>query len=120
MEQHIEYFDFAANLARAEAIALAPDATAGVDRYNDECARRGDMLDAAKASDIADLAAASLEATDLQTLAALSDWFIDEILRGGHAALIAHAKESGGYFTEALLRAAKAKAEDEWETRYFK
>lgn len=119
MDNHIDYFDFAASLARSQAMRHSSE-TADIDRYNDELALRGDMLDAAKDSDIADLAAASLESTDQRTLAALSDWFIDEILRDGHAALISHAKESGGYFTEALRRAAKAKAEDEWETRYFK
>lgn len=113
-----DYFNFAANLARAQAMHEIPDAASGIDRYNDELSRRGDMLQAARDSDIEDLTDKILGATDMQTVAALSEWFIDEILKDGHAALIAHAKAGGSFFTEALTRAAKAKAENDWDKRY--
>lgn len=115
-----DYFEFAKAISRASATNLMPDATAGIDRHNDDCARRADMLEAAKDSDISALAESYLDTTDAATARALVEWFIEEMIADGNVVLIQRIQAAGGFFSALLMSAAKKKAESDWTKKYFK
>lgn len=114
------YFDLAVSLARAQAMHEIPDATSGIDRHNDECSARADMLEAAKKSDVSDSVTDYLTTTNQDTAKEVVRWFLDALVEEDPVSVIQAAAADRGWIGDRLREAARAKALNDWETRYGK
>lgn len=117
------YFDFAANLARAQAAQAVPDANSGLSGYLERefgsvAEARQDAYEKAKEAETDDLALDYLDTTDDAKAAALIRAFWEETEAMAPVQIIAAVREMRGPLLEAMKVAAKRLAVAEWERRY--
>ena len=97
---------------------MIPDATAGIDQHNDECAKRGDEFDAQKAAGIARMAETFVESDDHGIQHDLIQWWIDSVLALPKREVIIAALKNDGLFGAALREASANMARDHWVQRH--
>ncbi len=95
-----------------------PDASSGIDDQNDEAAKRGDMLEAARDSDIDDIAETYISTDDVKIASLLFDFFVEAMCKNPMVEIIRQARDGSPFFSDAIHNAAQSMAEHAWEERY--